>query len=67
MTEYEIIETTNTTYNDKSKGIVNGVLIKFRIVKYDEIHEVRIPKMDSAMAKKAILEYIAERDALAAG
>lgn len=65
MSEYEIISTEPHTYLDKGSGVVNGVLIRFRIIPYDEIHEVRIAKMSAAAAKSAIEASIKERDALA--
>lgn len=65
MTAYTIIDTGPTVYQDKSKGIVNGVLVRFRMDAYDEVHEVRIPEMKTAIAKAAIEAAIAERDALA--
>ena len=63
---YTIIETTPTVYQDKSKGIVNGVLVRFTLDDYDEVHEVRVPKMDVAQVKTAIEEVAKQRDALAA-
>ena len=65
MSEYQVISTEPHTYMEKGNGVINGVLIRFRIPAYDEIHEVRIPKMDTAMAKKAIEKLVSDRDALA--
>ena len=65
MSEYKILSSEPSTYLDKGQGVVNGVLIRFRIIAYDEVHEVRIPKMDTALAKKAIEAIVSERDALA--
>lgn len=63
---YTIIDTQPTTYNDPVKGIVNGVLIRFRLDDYDELHEVRIPSMDNALARAAIERVLKQRDELAA-
>lgn len=65
MSEYVVVSTGPSTYHDKDKGIVNGILIRFRIVQYDEVHEVRIPKMDTQLAKVAIEAVVTERDNLA--
>lgn len=62
---YEILTTQPTVYNDTVSGIVNGVLVRFRLTDYDEVHEVRIPKMDAELAKTEISKVLAERDALA--
>jgi hypothetical protein len=64
-TPYEITSTTKTTYNDPDKGIVNGVLIRFRMTAYGESGEVRVSEMSATIATKAIEKYVAERDKLA--
>ena len=66
-TPYTILTTMPTVYNDPVEGIVNGVLVRFRMDAYNEVHEVRIPKLDAGLAKQAIEQAIAQRDALAAG
>lgn len=63
---YEIIETVPHTYMDKALGVVNGVLIRVRLVDYNEYHEVRVPALNAAAAKKAIDLLLKERDDLAA-
>jgi hypothetical protein len=62
---YTIIDTQPTVYQDKSKGIVNGVLVRFTLDDYDEVHEVRVPRMDVTIVKAAIEAVSKERDALA--
>jgi hypothetical protein len=44
---------------------VNGVLVRFTLDDYDEVHEVRVPKMDVTIVKAAIEAVSKERDALA--
>lgn len=65
MSSYTIISTTPAVYQEKDNSVVNGVLVKFNIQPYDEIHEVRVPKMDVSLAKTAIETTVAERDMLA--
>lgn len=63
---YTIIETQPTVYLDQSNRVVNGVLVRFRIDDHDELHEVRVPKLDVAVIKSAIEEIVKARDELAA-
>lgn len=65
MSTYTIIDTTPAVYQDKLKGIVNGVLVRFRIDPYDEVHEVRVPELRVDLVKDAIEKVIIERDQLA--
>ena len=65
MTAYSIIDTQPTVYQDKSKGIVNGVLVRFRMLAYDEVHEIRVPEMKVDSVKTAIENAVKERDQLA--
>lgn len=65
MSTYTIIDTTPAVYQDKLKGIVNGVLVRFRIDQYDEVHEVRVPELRVDLVKDAIEKVITERDQLA--
>lgn len=62
---YTIIDTQPTVYNDKLKGIVNGVLVRFTMTDYDELHEVRVPELNAPAIKAAIEKVLAERDLLA--
>lgn len=63
---YTIVGTQPTVYNDPVQGVVNGALVRFKINDYDEVHEVRIPKLDAKLAKSAIEDYIKQRDAIEA-
>ena len=65
MTAYTILDTQPTVYQDKSKGVINGVLVRFRMDAYDEVHEIRIPELKVATVKLAIEKAVQERDALA--
>jgi hypothetical protein len=65
MSTYTIQSTQPTIYQDSLLGVVNGVLVRFTIDNYDELHEVRVPKMDATLVKAAIEKVVAERDALA--
>lgn len=65
MTNYTIIDTQPTVYQDKNKGVVNGVLVRFTMQAYDEVHEVRVPELKVDLVKAAIEKAVAERDALA--
>lgn len=65
MSAYTIISTQPTVYQDPDQGVVNGVLIRFRLDDYDEVQEVRIPKLDAGLAQAAIKEVVDQRDALA--
>jgi len=64
-TKYTIVDTQPTVYQDAIKGIVNGVLVRFTLDAYNEVHEVRVPKMDVSTVKAAIDEVVKQRDDLA--
>ncbi len=63
---FTILASIPTVYSDPVNGIVNGVLVRFKLDQYDEVHEVRIPKMDAKLAAQAIAEVADQRDALEA-
>lgn len=65
MSSYTILSTTPAVFQDRDNSIVNGVLVKFNIQPYDEVHEVRVAKMDVTLVKAAIEKTVSERDALA--
>lgn len=65
MTSYTILDTQPTVYQDKARGVINGVLVRFRLDAYDEVHEVRVPEMKVDVVKQAIENVVTERDALA--
>lgn len=65
MSTYTILSTTPAVFQDKDNSIVNGVLVKFNIQPYDEVHEVRVAKMDVSLVKAAIEKTVNERDMLA--
>ncbi len=64
MSSFTIISTTPAVFQDKDNSIVNGVLVKFNIQPYDEVHEVRVAKMDVSTVKAAIDKVVSDRDAL---
>ena len=64
-TEYSVISTTPTVYNDPLAGIVNGYLVRVHLVNYDEVHELRVPKIDPKAVKAEIDKLIKQRDGLA--
>ncbi len=64
-TEYSVISTTPTVYNDPLAGIVNGVLVRVHLAAYDEVHELRVPQMDPKLVKAAIDKLVKQRDAIA--
>lgn len=66
MSTFTIQSTTPTIYQDPLLGVVNGVLVRFTIDDYNEVHEVRVPKMDVTLVKAAIEEMVKSRDELAA-
>lgn len=66
MSTYTILSTTPTIYQDSARGVVNGVLVKFRIEPYNEVHEVRVAEMNVTLVKNAIEKVVASRDDLAA-
>lgn len=65
-TTYKILSTQQIVYQDSVQGVINGVLVKFRLDPYNEVHEVRVPKMDVSLVKAAIVEMLEQRDALEA-
>ena len=66
LSDYKILSTQPTVYQDKADGVVNGVLVRFTIPVYDEVHEVRVPKMDVTLVKQVIESMVVQRDELAA-
>ena len=66
MPTFEILSTTPTTYQDPVKGVVNGVLVRFRLTNYNEVHDVRVPEMNAATVKREIEKVVKQRDELAA-
>ena len=65
MSSYEILDTQPTVYNDQVHGVINGVLVRFRITPYNEVHEVRVPEMNVTIVKQAIEKLVTDRDLLA--
>ena len=63
--KYSILTTAPTVYNDPAKGIINGILVTYRMNEFDEVHEVRVIKMDVKLVKDAIEAALAEREELA--
>jgi len=63
--KYIIDSTQPTIYQDHIKGIVNGVLVRFTLVDYNEVHEVRVPEMNVDTVKKAIEKILKQRDEIA--
>lgn len=66
MTAYQIISVQPTIYHDAEKGVVNGVLVRVRLAEYDEMHDLRAPKMDANLIKVEIEKLVEQRDVLAA-
>lgn len=62
---YVIEKTTPQPYLDKGNRAINGYLVEFTIVQYDEVHQVNVPNLDQATVEKAIETVIAQRDNLA--
>lgn len=62
---FTVLSTSPTTYNDPVLGIVNGVLIRFRLTDYNEIHDVRLPSLDARAAQVAMQQVLDQRDQLA--
>jgi hypothetical protein len=64
-TAYTIVDTSPTIYQDAIKGVVNGVLVRFTMDAYNELHEVRVPELNAATVKTAIEKAVSQRDELA--
>ncbi len=64
MTSYTVIDSQPTVYQDEKRQVVNGVLVRFRMNAYDEVHEVRVPSLIKALVKAAIEKMVTERDEL---
>ena len=65
MPKYRIVSTTPQVYQAKDNTIVNGVLVRFNMLDYDEVQEIRVPKMDVNLVKSEIEAVIAARDEIA--
>ena len=64
--KYSIVDTQPTVYQDPIKGVVNGVLVRFTLDDYNEVHEIRVPEMNVQTVKTAIEKVVKQRDDLAA-
>ena len=65
MTTYTILDTQPTVYLDPVKGVLNGVLVRFRMDAYNEVHEVRVPELNVKVVQDAIEKQVKQRDDLA--
>lgn len=62
--KFEIVDTQPAVYLDSTNRVINGVLVRFRLLDYDEVHEVRVPKLDVGTVQAAIDEVLKARDEL---
>ena len=62
---YTVLDTQPTVYQDPVKGIVNGVLVRFTIDDYNEVHEVRVLEMNVKTVQAATEKVVKQRDELA--
>lgn len=62
---FTVLSTSPTTYNDPVAGIVNGVLVRFRLNDYNEVHDVRLPSLDPKAVVAAMTKVADQRDELA--
>lgn len=63
-TTYTVVQVQPTVYNDQVAGIVNGVLVRINLQPYNELYEIRIPRMDSNLVDSKAQDIIVERDKL---
>lgn len=62
---YTVLDTQPTIYQDPVKGIINGVLVRFTIDNYNEVHEVRVTELNVKTVQAAIEKIVKQRDELA--
>ena len=61
---YIIERTQNTTYLDDAQTVVDGYVIRLRLVNFDEVHQLRVPSLDPKTVKAAANKLVAQRAAL---
>lgn len=65
MAEYIIEHTQPTVYTDNKGSAVSGFLVTVTFPDFDEIHEVRVPKLDKETVKAAVEGLLEQRKAIA--
>lgn len=65
MTKYTIERTTPTVYLDARGNAVQGFIVFVHLLEYDEVHELRLPTIDTKAVQKAADKLVSDRDALA--
>lgn len=63
--KYRVIKTVPSIYLDKQNNAVQGYLVIFELTEFDEVHEIRLPKLTEKDVKNAIEQFIAEREKIA--
>lgn len=62
--KYSVMSTQPTIYLDKQNKPINGFLVTFLILQYDEVLNVRVPALNAAAIDKEISKMIVEREKL---
>ena len=59
--EFTVLATQPWTYLDPTNRVVNGFRVFFRIVQFDEVHEIMVPSLAPEVVKAAISRVVKER------
>lgn len=62
--KYQIEKATPTTYLDKLDKVINGFLVRFVVVEFDETYEINLPDIETDTVKEAIEKLISDREAI---
>lgn len=63
--KYKVVKTVPSIYLDKQGNAVQGYLVIFELTEFDEVHEIRLPKLTEKDVKNAIEQFISEREKIA--
>ncbi len=59
--EFVVLATQPWVYTDATNRVVNGFRVFFRIVAFDEVHELFVPNLSPDVVKAAISKMVKDR------
>lgn len=63
--KFSVVSTQPYTYQDATSRLVHGYRVFFKIIQFDEVHEVNVPNLDPLTVQAAVGPIIANREKLA--
>ncbi len=65
MNNFQVTSTVPTIYMNRMGQPVNGYVVYFYLVEFDETHSLRVPNLDAKTVETEINKVIDQRKALA--